>query len=214
MTEDSQHPIQSETPPVRMAPPTSPGIPQRREHAWPTPLGIVLMVFGVGAILGALWSVAGAALMSGFLWPTPEDSGMVAAMAEMNWMQYPLAFASLALGATCLYAGLGIARRKPGSGRVARIWAVAKLALAFTASAVGAYIQRSMMTVAMEEQVTSGASMPPGGNFFYVGIAAATFLFSWVWLSALPVFVLLWLRRPVIAQEIARWSHRAPTKGG
>lgn len=204
MTEEPQPIVQPKSPPTRAAPPTSPGVPHRPKATWPNVLGIVLIVFGVGAALGGVWSAIGFWAMR-LLIPAIDDIPIAAgAMREMQWMMIPLGVAAIAAGVWCAIAGVGLVRRQPWAPRSAAWWALAKIILGVATAGVNVFMQHTMMQAQVSS--TGGAGSPSFMPIFYDVWAVLMFAMYTCWFAALPVFTLLWLRMNSVRAEIAQWS--------
>jgi hypothetical protein len=106
-----------------IAPPTSPGMlsAPERESAWPTAVGIMMIVLSAGGALGSLWSFAWLVLglgagdtEAGRIWPR---------------MMQALAFGGFVLWMVWLTAAICLLLRKPWTRRVLLACAAAKLIL-------------------------------------------------------------------------------------
>lgn len=172
-------------------------------------IGIILIVVGAGGALTGLWGFVGAWVMTALLPAMAEMEEMQRAIAYLGVWQYLLSAATLGLGALCVVAGVGMVRRRPRSIGATKIWCILKIVLGLGAAGMTAMLQAE--TMRNELNASGGAGSPFAG--MATAIAVVTFIASAAWSAALPVFLLLWLRRKVVKAEIASWSPHTTSEG-
>lgn len=192
----------SDTPPPPPVQPVGEPAPAPRS-TWPTAVGIIAIVFGVLGMLGACSSAMGPALMNLLKdkLPPQQRQGMEV-MGEWSGYMLAIAVPTLILAALLLALGVGILKRSPKAAKGARVWAVLKIILV-VCSAYGGYRMQEAQFEAMR-QAPAGPGVPPPGVLALVSRAGLAFSVVWGW--ALPVFFLVWFKRPKIRAEVAEWS--------
>ncbi len=99
-------------------------------------------------------------------------------------------------------------------------WSVLKMLFGIAMAVLVARMEYSMMTSMMEQaqsSIAAGRSGPPPPPIPVHAMAtvfstvAAVFGLLWWW--ALPVFMLIWLARRLVREEIATWRGAAPLRG-
>ncbi len=192
------------------APPVMPGeMPNSWEQStWPKVLGIVCIVFGSLGMLGGLFGAFGA-LMMGVLSGSEMmsevgDQDMDAMMLAMkHWMPAMVATNVLRLIAAgvLLASGIMMLSKRRGCPTWVMWYVGLQSVFAVSSGVVSALMQREIMAAMLASNGGPGGG-PAMGGFMgaFSGIAG---LITVVWYLALPVFLLIWFRRPVIKEEIA-----------
>ncbi len=209
MTEEPQSSSPPQAPPQRAAPPTSPGIAERRPVVWPTVIGIILIIVGAGGALSGLWGFIGAWVMTALLPAMAEMEEMQEAIAYLGAWQHLLSAITLALGVFCGLAGVGMVRRRRWSIGATKAWSILKIVIGIAVAGVAAMVQAEAMR--NDLNASGGAGSPFAG--MASAMAVVTFVLSAAWSAALPVFLLLWLKRSAVKLEIAGWSPISPSEG-
>jgi hypothetical protein len=104
-----------------------------------------------------------------------------------------------ALATLLLATGIGLLKRRSWARPIGRAWAAARIVVA----PVEAYVGHLMQMESLDWMVQHGPSPPPA----VMGIAFVAGAFvglAWAW--ALPVFMLVWLSRRKIREELAGWT--------
>jgi hypothetical protein len=198
---------------IPATPPIMPGAiasPTRRA-AWPAPIGIIAVVLGSCAVLqsGAGFFMP---LITGLARNLPRPKNQPDPFAGMDdYMGAMLAVYAVGMlvAVVLIVAGAGVIRRRAWSGPAVLTWAVLKILYAVAYSVVMALVQKSQMEAVIASASTNappGSGPPPGlMSGLGVGIAAFTAIFLFIWLAALPVFMLIWFTRRAIKEEVASW---------
>jgi hypothetical protein len=150
-------------------------------------LGVIAIVFGslgiLGGILGAVMLLVAGDQVSGHM-------GGAAGIANQ--------VLGFALSVLLLAAGIGLAARRRWAPPAMLIWAVLAIVAALFGTIIGYQVQQEQM----EELQNQGAGAAPA----WISSTMPLFmLLGMLWALALPVFMLIWLRRPVIRAETATW---------
>jgi len=191
-----------------VAPPTmpDPNATGRRALAWPTVIGVIAIVFGVGGLLGSIGGVVWQALLlAGNLeaWGVQDADGAEAYAVPGLVLQ---AVAVLIPGAL-LVGGVLLVRRRRAAVRWLVTWAIVKLLHGAAAVVMGYLVQQAMLA-------SMGAGPAGPSRAFVNGVMLASFTVTAVWITALPVFVLLWFTRPRVRADVARAFEPAGEAGG
>jgi hypothetical protein len=208
-------------PPIPPHPPiiAGPVLVRASPSQWSTPLGVVMIVFGVFGMLSGCMTLVSLMLQDRLMGVAATDPATASAMQASVDRYGALSAASgvfaaiLAIALTA--AGAGVAARRPVGVTVAKWWAVLKIVYAVLAVAVGFMAAQDQITTMT---ATAGGAGGPGGAGpgQAAGVAVATavmgpfmlviMLVQLLWLCALPVFVLVWFRRASIKAEVAQWG--------
>ena len=194
-----------------VAPPTQPGAlaPPQRPANWPTVIGTIAIVFGSGGILVGLWGAASTFGMRFFEWVMEQSqpSGIVdRQVAVMEaWLPWTVGSSLLAtaIAILLLLGGIRLNKRKRSSMRLLKFWAVVKIPVVVVLSIAEMLMQERLFEIM--GQSSGGIPMPFGGGFYDVMIVV-TLVFGLAWGWALPVFLLIWLSRGKIKNDVAGWT--------
>lgn len=187
-----------------VAPPTRPGaawaVPA--ESSWPKVIGIIAIVLGSLGILGGVYGVFTPQLLGFFesLMPPGQEGGFEALEQHAGWT-VATSLVGMAVAALLLVGGIGLAKRRPGSVAMCRVWSVLKIVLVLVNSAV-AY---RLMLTQFDAMGQSGPGAMPMGPGFGKVIAMFGVVVGLAWGWALPVFLLIWLGRGKIKAETSGW---------
>lgn len=187
---------------VPLTPPTAPGVAEAPKSVWPTVLGIVCIVFGVGGLLMGLWGVVAPFLFSQFAEAMTMDIAPEELEAMRAQMFSGLAISALGLpvAALLLASGIGLVRRRPGAVRLLQWWAGLKIVYTLVAMLAGIWLQQEQIQAQMRAQGPNG---PPEAFILAIMIVSLVVGIAWGW--ALPAFVLAWFARRPIREEVATW---------
>ena len=194
-----------------VAPPTQPGTiaaPQRPAN-WPKVVGTIAIVIGAGGIFVGLWGAASAFGMRFFEWAMEQSqpSGIVdRQVAVMEaWLPWTVAssLVATAIATLLLLGGIRLNKRKRSSMSLLKFWAVVKIPVVVIVTIAEMLMQEGLFEIM--GQSPGLTPMPFGGGFFDVMIVV-TLVFGLAWGWALPVFLLIWLSRGKIKNEVAGWT--------
>lgn len=198
------------SPPGALPPIETGGLPPPISK-WPSVVGTIsivlaslgLVCYGCGTVNGLVSAFMGGIAAPGQQ-PPPPAPGPVAAM------QIGSACVSTLLSAWLLAAGIGLLRRRPWGRPGAIGWAVAKLVVAVVSTAI-AIVQAEQAAQYVNDAIAQGSSQGGGSVSFKVTAAmlmsfyVAALLWSLIW----PVFLLAWLSRARIRDEVRSWEELA-----
>ncbi len=194
-----------------IAPPTQPGIlatPQRPAN-WPMVIGTIAIVFGSGGILVGLWGAAAHLGMRLFEWamgqsqPSAAVDRQVAVMEAWLPWNVSSSLVATAIAILVLLGGIRLNKRKRSSMRLLKFWAVVKIPVVVIVTIAEMLMQERLFEIM--GQSPGLTPMPFGGGFFDVMIVA-TLVFGLAWGWSFPVFLLIWLSRGKIKNEMAGWT--------
>ena len=205
---EQEHVIPSAQP---VAPPTQPGAlaPPQRPANWPAVIGTIAIVFGSGGIFVGLWGAASTFGMRFFEWAMEQSqpSGVVASQVAVMEAGIPWTVASslvaTAIASLLLLGGIRLNKRKRSSMRLLKFWAVVKIPVVVIVTIAAVLMQELQFEIM--GQSSGGMPMPFGSGFFGLMIVV-TLVFGLAWGWALPVFLLIWLSRGKIKNEVAGWT--------
>ncbi len=194
--------------PARVAPPTVPGVigVHRPAASWPKKLGVVLVVVGSLATLGAAVSIVAnlvvPTLVRG-LAPGASMPHMSDSMRDWRYASVGVEGLKLVAGIWCIVAGTGLKGRRPWGPPTARWWAVSKILIGVLAAGVGYLALREQMA-----QFAKNPQAPAIARPFMAATGVFGVVVQVLWLGALPTFVLIWLARRPVRELIATWGPR------
>lgn len=177
--------------------------PVSKPATWPTPIGIVCLVFGIGGLIGGILSplINKASQSMVAMDPNAASSEMDAAMSEAMASTAIIAPIGAVVALILTIGGILLLMRKPACRMLLLGWAVLKMLYAVVASFISYGASKKMTSTLM-----SGDDMPEGMDGMMSGIAAGGAVVGTLWAWALPIFLIVWfLRKPVVA-EIQSWA--------
>ncbi len=187
-------------------PPIQGGNIQAPGSKWPTTLGIISLIFGIGGIGQAVIAPFSAAMtrssMQAFVEQGADQAEVDDFLATLQANSYLNGGVVLVLGVILLVGGIMLLKRKPASSVVLQAWAVLKILgggfIIFKSMAV----QKTQMAIMFS--ATAGSEAEMIGNItryaMWFGLA-----FGLLWLIALPVFLLIWFNRDTIKTQMSEW---------
>ena len=191
-----------------------------RPSVWPMVLGVISIVFGLGAAL--IYGICSPVMT--LLMPLLADSFQgvpgaemsAAQMEAMNDMKWPILGMNLLLGlvgAALLVAGIGMVRRRWWCMRWAVGWAIVKIIITIPNGLLGRHINKTQFEAMQEGAAnTTGAPPPPAAMFTAMDyLSEIGIIISVIWSLALPIFFLVWFCRSKIRSEIAAWHGSGTT---
>ncbi len=194
-----------------VAPPIQPGTiaaPQRPAN-WPKVIGIIAIVFGSGGTLLGLWGAVAPFGMRLFEWAIGQSQSSALLHQQFDamrpWLPWTVvsSLVRAAVAILLLLGGIRLTKRRRSSMRLLRFWAVVKIPFVVIATIAGILMQERQFEII--SQPSGGMPMPFGGEFVSLMLVVGlVFGLAWGW--ALPVFLLIWLRRGKIRNEITGWS--------
>ena len=209
MSDSEQEDIIPSAQPV--APPTQPGAlaTPKRPTNWPMVIGTIAIVCGSGGILVGLWTAAAPLVIR--LFESAIGQGQPAAVFHMQvdamqpWHPWTVAssLVATAIASLLLIGGIRLTKRRRSTMRLLKLWAVMKIPFVVITTIAALLMQERQFEIM--SQPSSGIATPFGGEFVSVMIVVGlVFGLAWGW--ALPVFLLIWLRRGKIKDEVAGWA--------
>jgi len=185
---------------VPMSPPVSPAEMPPAQSAWPTVLGILCVVIGVMGFL--MYGVNAAFGMMAFQSKAnPTYETMLEVSEKHDWAIRATSSGSMLLSVGLFVGGVHLVRRKAAGLRILAVWSVLKIIAAFGFGAINYFVQREMTAAVLASTQATGLSDELVGLF-----AMLSYIFGVLWMSALPVFLLIWFRRLAIAEETKGWT--------
>lgn len=179
------------TPPTR---PGSLGALPRREM-WPGVVGVICIVYGAISVVSSAFTLVFLMAAIGSSTGNGEEEAGAGALYPM-WQQATM-WLSLVFDVAIIVAGAGLVGRRRWSPVLAQVWAWVSLIMAI----IGAGIMLWAGDEILEAAGAQGGGLPASNLIVYAGA-----IFGFAFAAALPVFLLIWLRRPVIRAQMAKWS--------
>lgn len=205
--EDPPQQFDTEVPPV--TPHTTPHAmpPPLKGTAWPKVLGIICIIFGVFGSLGGCIGMFTPLMLEPLsaMMPPEQREPYRATMEE--WMTASIAISIIAfvLAVTLTIGGIQLLKKRKTAIPLLRVWAAAKMVLVVVNAFIAYRIQEDQFAL-MQEAGTSAQNMPPGMDNFMNIVMIFSSIFGVLWGWALPVFLLIWLSRRTIQDQIKGWK--------
>ncbi len=189
-------------------PPIQGGTVQAPGSKWPTTLGIISIIFGIGGLLQAGIAPFSAAMTKGSMEPFVEQGADQAQvddfLAQLEANAYLGGGVALVLGVILLVGGIMVLKRKTASSLVLKAWAVLKILgggfIMFKSMAV----QKMQMEIMFSAGGIGGAETEMTADItkyaLWFGMA-----FGFLWLVALPIFLLVWFNREKVKTQMSEW---------
>lgn len=176
--------------------------PEDVRGVWPMVLGIVCIVFSLLGVLTGAWNAYTTLLnpsMSTMGFQT--DAGKQAAQAVMQkyaLITGPMAVVGVLLAGLLGVAGIVLIRRHRDAPGLVRFWAITKIVVSVVGWGAAVMLFRDLEPV-MREHIQQGAGVA-------IGVQRVFAVVGFLWSLALPVFLLLWLRRSSVRAQTRAWD--------
>jgi len=170
---------------------------------WPLVLGVICAVAGGFGVVGAIGQLLAPLFMKfvgEMIGGTGADElmGMVQKHAALNSALYAL---GLVLAVVLLTGGVFLAKRRSIGARLLLWWSLARVPWTAGLLWLTFLTQREQMKFMMAQQGTT----PPQFKGIMTGVNAGTLIVVAIWSLALPLFLVVWLRREKIAAQMKDW---------
>lgn len=196
--------------PPPSAPPVTPGAIAPRPSRWPAIIGTIALVFGILATLGGCGGLVMMPFMEAIMEAAPNQQNPgLAGLSDWKQWTIPGSILSMALGVLLVVGGSGLLRRRGWGRRVCLGWAGLKMVLVIF-----------MATIQYQMAIDQAEAMKNDPNFQALPAQFAGFIQSFGMISviisvilgwALPVFLLVWLSRRKIRDDVKTWSEIPPS---
>lgn len=175
-----------------------------KQAIWPSVLGIIYVVLGSLAALGAL-------LTPFFMWVMdmaaehmPEsESAIFNQYRQHMGALWAVSAAGLVLGLLVLLGGIFLVRRRAASRPILLLWALLKPVY----GVLYAWLNY-VTTVELGEAMANSEMAGPMAMMDLQPLAAGSSVFSALFYAALPIFTIIWFLRPKVREEVSRWRMR------
>lgn len=195
-------------------PPTPPPVPATSGQSptgakWPKVLGIILLVFGVLGLGQGLLAPASVFLtkaqMQSFVDMGAEQEQVDEYISQLKTQSYLSGAVYAILGALLLTGGILMLKRRKVCSPLLQTWAVLKIL------GGGFVIFRQMSLTELQMEIMMIDSNTMGGkeaemmeSIFDYSMKIGM-VFGIIFLAALPIFVIIWLNRSKIRDQIQAW---------
>lgn len=187
------------------APQVDPVYQIQKESSWPKVIGIIGIVFGTFALLGGAFGL----VATKFAQSQFSMAGLKEDFFERHYLLFKVVpIFGTALGFLLVVASILLIMRRRSSRTMILSWAVLKIVFAVWQTVISIDAQKEMlpMQMAQMQQGDKGALGPMGEQGVMDIVVYAAQIISVVWLSALPIFMLIWFLRGKIRNEVAGWQ--------
>lgn len=170
---------------------------------WPGVLGTMLIVLGSLAILSGVLSLAFMLIAhyGGWFSGMPE---MAAMMDKAHWANATYVVA-IVVAVPEILGGIGLLKRRPRGPVLVTWWSCLRIVSALFTACVTWVMQEDVYAVQLRGMGMTGAGGAMAKSML-TAISGITFLSIIAIGWALPVFWLIWRRRPKVRAEIASWG--------
>lgn len=189
--------------PAPAAPPTQRGTAPRHQRPpmWPTVIGTISIILGASGVLMSLWAIVMMVLLSG---PGASLPG-AAVTPRIVWLTSISGVLGALVAGVLLVAGVQTCRRRT-LGRPAHLtWAMLKIVYAIIAAVLGHFAQQEQLA-SLAGNPTAGGPNPALASGMMSAMLWAQLLFTALWYSAYPVFILIWFNTRNTKQDCAAWK--------
>ncbi|MCG8602242.1 MAG: hypothetical protein MI807_19005 [Verrucomicrobiales bacterium] len=190
-------------------PPIDPSQLPTRKPTWNRTIGVIALVFGILGLLGALIAPVSLAFTKKMM-TTFEDQGadpdqIAEYLEKLTSLSY-LSVTGLAILAILLsVGGFFLLKRNPLGAPLLQIWAVLKIVLGCYFNYRNYGLTQMQMKIQMSVDGMNAQAAEMTETITNVAVLGGM-IFGILWLIALPVFLLIWLNRAKIKQEIQSWK--------
>ena len=181
---------------------------RRRAPVWPTPLGVVYIVFGVFAFMMAVSQALMSQVSMNMVKWVPGTEATVAGMEKYRWESLAVQLASAVCAALLIVAGIFVLLHRKRAVPMAVVWAILKILVGIGVALLTAAMQKIQMEATMAQIAKqSPRGGPPAAALTAISTATVGFtvIFAIVWAAALPVFSLIWFRLSSVRETVAAW---------
>ncbi|MHC5026026.1 MAG: hypothetical protein ACYTGR_04605 [Planctomycetota bacterium] len=191
--------------------------PSTAPTKWPGVLGILMVIFGIGAL--AMYGLMGLGMTLFLPWwadksaeiarSQPMFEGQAAQAAAM--LDHRLTMLLSNLGAVVcavvlVAAGVAMYKRLASSRRRTWTWCIMKLVYAVPAMIFATFMQMDILRASTEASADGPAAMPEGFAKILVMFCIVGGGFMLLWHAAFPVFMMIWMSRKSIRGEMECWT--------
>lgn len=184
-----------------MAPPVSTA--QSRPGAWPNWVGVIGVIVVCLGLLFRLEDLISPRIHDGVEWIDSASSVTRESLLAWHKWTVPLTGTGLLLASLLIVTSIGFLKRRRWSRTPALVFAALTIPQAITQSIVSYFMERDIWEAYSGEKTTGvfGSSPMEVVGTVLLGLGL-------IWNLSLPVFLLIWLNRAKIKQEVAGWSSR------
>lgn len=191
-------------PQVPKAPPTTPGpiYRRRRVPVWPTVLGIIYLIAGLGGAFASLINAIAqpaAARMSSF---APYGEGTSVAMHEYGVWIIVSNLIGAGVGLLLVACGILLLLKNRVAVKFVYSWAVLRILFGAVQAVITGLIQQQQFQV-MSRQMASNRLPVPPVSFTFVGLFSVGMVLAWA--LVLPIASIVWFRTQSVREYIATW---------
>jgi uncharacterized membrane protein SirB2 len=182
-------------------PPTIPGALPSPKTRWPKVLGVISVILGILGVLGGVWNLVFQEFIGGFtMGQTQAEQQALQGMRDFARWNLAYGLVGAVVAAALLVAGIGLIKRRRMGAQWAKGWAIAKMVLVIGGAVLAVLMQQGVMAAA---QQSPGSPAMMGSIMAAMTVVTVVFALAWGW--ALPLFVLIWLGRAKIREEVSTW---------
>lgn len=178
---------------------------------WPKIIGIIAIIFGSGGLLsgviGPLSMLMVRTQMEGFVKQGADQTKVDDYLARLAQITYSSAIANALIGIILLTGGILILRHRRTGSPTLQTWSFLKIVVGGLFLFKSVSLSRLQMEIMMSSNAMGGAGSAEAQMIGSITSYAvwAGMAFGFLWLAALPVFVLIWFNRAKVKQDIRAW---------
>ena len=171
-------------------------------------IGIIAIIFGSGGLLssaiGPLSILMVRTQMETFVKQGADQAKVDDYLARLNQITYSSAAANAVLGLLLLTGGILILRHRRAGSPTLQVWSFLKITVGGLFLFKSASLSRLQMDIMLNSNAMGGSEAQMIGSITSYAVWAGL-AFGFLWLAALPVFMLIWFNRMKVKQEISSW---------
>lgn len=197
-------------PPFQPIPPTEPGllgIPARATK-WPTVIGLLAIVLGAWGAICSICPVL-APLLQAYLESVLPAGSTRDSKIEERWIPWVVASGGVALLIAILQivGGAGLMKRAPWSPSALRTWAILAIICGLASTVLNFQMEvgksRNVVIATSGPAASLPTSLPAQTEQAFLAVAMCMGV---GYVCAFPIFILIWLGREPIREEIRTWT--------
>lgn len=192
-----------------------PPLAQPPKTVWPTSIGIIAIVFGIGGLFQAIMAPFSLLLVKPQMQAIVKQGGEQARVDEYLSRLTAHSYLSLAvyaiLGLILLAGGILLMKRRKIASPLLQTWSVLKILAGGFVIFRSVSLSTLQMQIIMEPTMASASKIRGGGgemetiNQFTTYAMWAGLGFGFIWLALLPVFFIIWFNRRKVIDQMQTW---------
>ena len=189
-------------------PPVDPSQLPNKGRNWPKTIGVIALIFGILGFLGAVVAPFSLLITKSALESMVSQGADPDAVETYIGKAQSIAYLSAAIlgivALLLLFGGIQLMKRKKIASPVLQVWAVLKVAAGGFLNYKNFHLTREQLEITNSVQAGNAEIAQMTESITTVSLIVGM-VFGGLWLLALPVFLLVWLNRAKVKEEIQSW---------